>query len=214
MKIYSFPTFNLTKVLLTAEELGLDYEFHLLDITKGEHKTEDHYARHPLGKVPAIEYEGQYYIESNSICRLLAETNNNRLYANDPKQRAIINQWIDLVTSHIGRWMSVFFFEEMIKPNLLDGQPEPSEIEEAAAFLKEQLPVMEQALTRSDYLTGTALTIADIIAFSYCQVHEYTSLDFQPYPKLTQWYHSIKNRPAFARAMQHSPTGEMLPFAR
>ena len=41
MKIYSFPTFNLLKVLLTAEELNLDYELHLLDATKGEHKSPD-----------------------------------------------------------------------------------------------------------------------------------------------------------------------------
>ena len=54
MDIYSFPTFNLTKVLLTAEEAGVEYTLHLLDPMQGEHKSPEHMARHPLGKVPVI----------------------------------------------------------------------------------------------------------------------------------------------------------------
>ena len=67
MNIYSFPTFNLAKILITAEELNLDYQLHLLDAKQGDHKKPEHIARHPLGRVPAIELNGRHYIESNSI---------------------------------------------------------------------------------------------------------------------------------------------------
>ncbi len=212
MNIYSFPTFNLTKILLTAEELGLDYNLHLLDLAQQEHKTPEHIERHPLGKVPAIEYQGEHYFESNSICRLLAEENNNRLFADNAKQRALINQWIDFMSFHAGRQMTVYFYEELIKAQLLKQAIDPTQIDEAATFLKQQLPVLEQALTEHAYLAGDSLSIADLIAFCYFQVAEYTSFNFDGYEKISAWYNAIKARPSYKKAMSLMPRGESVPF--
>ena len=122
MKIYGFSTFNVTKVLFTAEELELDYDFQFINLMAGEHKTPEHLARHPLGKVPVLETDGQYLIESAAICRFLCEQNNNQLYGDTPLERASVNAWVDLMGYHIGRWMGVFFFEEVIKPFIPDSQ--------------------------------------------------------------------------------------------
>jgi len=212
MNIYSFSTFNLTKILFTAEELGIDYTLHLLDLAKGEHKTPEHLQRHPLGKVPAVELNGQFFIESNSICRLLAEENDNRLYADTPIRRAEINQWIDLMGYHLGRWIGVYFFEEGIKPNLLGESAEQKNIEEAAGFLAEQLPVMESALAKNTFICGPDISIADIISFAHCQVQEYTSFTLEDYPYISKWYQSMSNRPAILRAMAQLPNGRVPPY--
>ena len=211
MKIYGFPTFNLSKVLLTTEELGLDYQYVPLDPGKGEHKTDAHLARHPLGKVPVLEIDGTCYIESNSICRFLAEKNGNKLYSDDISQRVYINQWIDLMALHLGRWMGVLFFEEIIKPNFFGGKPAQTQMDEALEFLDQQLPVLNKALQSNAFITGESLTIADLIAFSYCQTHEYTRLDFKNYPHIKQWYQNIEARPSFSRAMNNFPKGNILP---
>ena len=211
MKIYGFPTFNLSKVLLTAEELNLDYQYIALDLSKAEHKSEAHLARHPLGKVPVLELDGTCYIESNSICRFLAEKNDNKLYSEDISQRAHINQWIDLMAQHLGRWMTVLFFEEKIKPKFFGGEPDLAQIDEALGFLEQQLPVLDKALERNTFIIGDTLTIADIIAFSYCQTHEFTRLTFEDYPHIKKWYQNIKGRPSFARAMENFPQGNILP---
>ena len=213
MKIYSFPTFNVTKVLMTAEELNLDYEFELIDNTKGEHKSAEHLARHPLGKVPALEYDGEFYIESNSICRFLSELNGNKLYSSDPKKKAEINSWLDIMALHTGRWMGVLFFEEVIKPKLLNGEPNQAQVEEANGYLNEQLPVMEKVLSERAFLSGDSLTIADIIAFSYCNTSDNTSLNFGEFPYLAGWYKGIKERPSYKKTMKQVPGGRMVPFA-
>lgn len=213
MNIYSFPTFNLNKILITTEELNQDYELHLLDISKGEHKSPEHIARHPLGKVPAVEYDGEYYIESNAICRLLAEENNNNLYADSAKQRAVINAWIDLFGFHIGRWLSVIFFEDAIRPHLPNNTRDQEQIDEANSFLEEQLPVMEEALTKNIFLAGEDITIADTIAFAYCQTTEYSSVNFDNYPNILRWYELINSRDAVIRAMAKLPNSSIVPFA-
>lgn len=212
MKIYSFPTFNLLKVLITAEELNLDYELHLLDATKGEHKSPEHMARHPLGKVPVMEYQGENYIESNTICRLLAEENDNRLYANTPPQKAVINQWIDLMAFHTGRWLAVFFFEEAIKPKLPGSTPNQEQINEAREFLQQQLPVLENNLREHTFFTGETISLADTIAYAYIHTHEYTSISIGDYPNITKWYQAMKNRPAVQRAMARLPNESIVPF--
>lgn len=212
MKIYGFPTFNLSKVLLTAEELNLDYQYIPLDLSKAENKSDAHLARHPFGKVPVLELDGANYIESNSICRFLAEKNDNKLYSADISQRAHINEWIDLMAHHIGRWMTVLFFEEKLKSKIFGEEPDQTQIDEALGFLEQQLPTLDKALERSSYIVGDTLTIADLIAFSYCQTHEYTSLNFEAYPHIKQWYQNIKARPSYTRAMENFSQSSILPI--
>lgn len=210
MNIYSFATFNLTKLLLTAEELGMPYELHLLDPMKGEHKSPEHLARHPMGKVPAVEINGQYYFESNSICRLMTELNGNQLYGNSPEERAHINEWVDMIGYHIGRWLTVYFFEELVKPVLMKGQESnAAALKEASDFLKQQLPVLEQALSKHAYIAGDKITIADTIGFSMLDIAEYTSVDLSAFPQIRKWYSAIKARPSYSQAMARMPQGKM-----
>ncbi len=212
MNIYSFPTFNLSKILITAEELNQDYELHLLDPSKGEHKSPEHMARHPLGKVPAIELDGEFFIESNNICRLLAEENNNKLYADSAKQRAVINGWIDLMGYHIGRWLVVNFFEDAIRPHLDNTTRKQDQVDEANGFLEIQLPVMNEALGKNEFLAGNAITIADTIAFAYCQTTEHSSVNFDNYPNIQKWFDAMNNRDAVKHAMAKLPNGSINPF--
>ena len=212
MNIYGFPTFNLTKVLITAEELGIDYQFHLLDALKGEHKTPEHLKRHPLGKVPAIEINGEHFFESNAICRLLAELNDNRMYGVTAVERAKVNQWIDFMGYHVGRWLSVFFFEEIIKPAISEDPKDDNAIGEAQGFLDEQLPALEQAIANTGYIGGGGLSIADTIAFAYFQTTDFTSVSLEKYPAIARWYATIKARPSYTKAMQKLPKQSINPF--
>ncbi|WP_346839639.1 glutathione S-transferase family protein [Microbulbifer sp. SAOS-129_SWC] len=212
MNIYSFPTYNLVKVLFTAEELGHHYQLQLLDAHAGEHKSPEHLQRHPLGKVPAVELDGNHYFESNAICRLLAERHNNQLYGDTPEARARTNQWIDMMTQHVGRHLHTLVFEEVVKPKAMGSSPNGAATEGALAFLAAQLPIIDQALSTRPFLAGDELTIADLIGFSFCQTHELTSASLDDYSATRDWYQRIKARPAFERAMEQLPGGKLFSF--
>ena len=205
LNIYGFQSFNTLKVLLTAEELGLQYQYHGLNPMKGEHKTPEHFKRHPLGKTPAIEHDGRPLFESNTICRYLASFQNSPLYPSAPAQaweRAQIDQWVDYVTQHPGRWIGTYFFQEVVA-KMIGEQTDTKAVKEAQEFLDQQLPVLEKQLDLSKYLAGSTATIADTVAFSYLTVSEITAFEFSKYPNLTRWYGEFKNRPSYARAMKH-----------
>ncbi|MFT5133470.1 MAG: glutathione S-transferase [Gammaproteobacteria bacterium] len=203
MKLYGFGTPNMVKVLLTAEQLGLDYEYVHINRAAVEIKTPEHLARHPLGKIPVLEHDGDYIYESAAICRYMANISNSDMYKGDAKQLAMIDQWIDLHCHHIGKWVGTYFFEEIVQKRFFNKEVNEEAMEEARGFLKEQLPVMGKQLADNQYLTGDTITIADTISFAFFNVQEVTSFDFKDYKNITKWYDSIKASPACEKAFTH-----------
>lgn len=45
-------------VRLVLEEKAAEYQLIEIDILKGDHKSPEHLARHPFGRVPAFEHDG------------------------------------------------------------------------------------------------------------------------------------------------------------
>jgi glutathione S-transferase/elongation factor 1-gamma len=201
MKIYGFATFNVLKVLGTAEELGLDYEYIALDPGSGEHKTPEHIERHPMGKVPVIEDDGRYLYESNTICRYLAARENASLYGGSSMDKAIIDQQIDMISQNVGHWYGIYFVEEVVKKNYFDEPPSEDNLEEAAEVLSGILPMLDNQLKEKPFMTGDQITIADIIGFSYFSVTEISSANIDAYIYLKKWYDTMAARAGITRAM-------------
>ena len=209
MQIYGFPTFNVLKVLLTAEFCGVNYEFVQVDPSKGEHKTPEYLQLHPLGKVPALK-DGEFTLfESAAICRYLASSSNAGLYAGNSKQKAHIDQWVDLITHHVGRWLGVFFFNEIVRVKFLRQAAIAEEMIEAQNFLDQHLPAIESQLGRYSFLTGDELTIADLVAFAYFDITEVTSASIEHYPEICRWYDSIKQTDECRQALSYFPNKQI-----
>ncbi|RLU00729.1 glutathione S-transferase family protein [Ketobacter sp.] len=211
--IYGYNTFNPIKVLLTAEELGLDYTYVNVELGKGENKLPDYLARHPLGKVPALDHDGEILLESAAICRYLARLHDHRLYAADPLPAARIDALVDTATLHVGRWLAVYFWEEVICRHFFKREPNAAAIDEAAGFLKNQLPYFEQQLASADFLCGSEVTLADTIAYAYFQIQDTTSIDLSAYPHIVRWYGEFSERPSVAAVKQRlAEAGGLLPY--
>jgi glutathione S-transferase len=72
MRLFHVPTSRSTRVLWALEEIGRPYE--LATLTWDERRGDEHRERHPLGKVPAFEFDdGQVLFESLAICLQLAD---------------------------------------------------------------------------------------------------------------------------------------------
>ena len=193
----------MTKVLLTADQLGVEYEYVHLNPAAGEIKSPEHLARHPLGKIPVLEDDGHFIYESAAICRYLANVSDSDMYKGDAKQVAAIDQWIDFMSHHIGKWIGVFFFQEVVQNRFFNKEIDEEAMQEARGFLNEQLPVMDNQLQDKQYLTGDKITIADTIAFAFLNIHEVTAFEFNEYANINRWYESIKSSPAYEKAFSN-----------
>jgi len=60
-------------VLFMLEEIGAPYELKVMDLQKEEQYRPEYLAINPMGKVPAIEYEGTVVTEVGAICTYLAD---------------------------------------------------------------------------------------------------------------------------------------------
>ncbi|MCP5015046.1 MAG: glutathione S-transferase family protein [Ketobacter sp.] len=196
--IYGYNSFNGIKVLLTAEELGLDYDYVHVELGKGEQKKPEYLQRHPYGKIPALEHDGHRLVESASICRYLANINDHRMYSAEPLQAARIDQTIDMMVLHVGRWLGVYFWQEVICKKFFKKTPDAELIAEAEGFLKAHLPYFDHLLEENVFLCGSEVTIADTIAYAMFQVHEQTSADISAYPNILRWYGEFSERPSVA----------------
>jgi len=199
--IYGYSTFNPLKVVIVAEDLGIDYDYKYIDLGKRENLDPTHLARHPFGKVPVLEHNGVFIYESAAICRYLANTNGKKLYSDNPLQAARIDALMDVMSIHIGRWLSVYFWEELIAPKFLDRVANPNALEEAKGWLDKQLPYLDGLLSKNDWLCGNELSIADCFTFAYLTISDNTSISLEPYPMLSVWYESMRNRPSVRKAM-------------
>lgn len=205
LKIYGGSTYNATKVLFTAEELEVPCEYVHLNFVKGEHKSPEHLARHPLGKVPAIEHNGHFLFESASLCRYLANISDKRLYSADPLRAAEIDQMVDMICHHVGRWLGVYFYQEVVLKKYYNKQPDDKALTEAKGFLDQVLPYIDKLLSSTRFLSGAQLTLADTIALPYFHAQEVTSLSLDAYPSIQRWYEEMKSRPAFQRTLARMP---------
>jgi Glutathione S-transferase len=61
-----------SRVLVTILEKELPYELILIDIAKGDQKSEDYKKLQPFGKVPALDDDGFSMFESRAICKYLS----------------------------------------------------------------------------------------------------------------------------------------------
>lgn len=71
LKLYG-SAMSTSRVLVTILEEELPYEVILIDIAKGDQKSEGYKKLQPFGKVPVLDDDGFVIFESRAICKYLA----------------------------------------------------------------------------------------------------------------------------------------------
>ena len=101
LELYTAPTPNGWKVSMALEEMELEYELKLVNLSKGEQRTPEFLAINPNGRIPAIVDDGFAVFESGAILLYLAEKS-GRLLPTDPEKRSQVIQWLMFQMAGIG----------------------------------------------------------------------------------------------------------------
>ena len=203
--LYGFNTQNSLKTLYVLEEVGADFEFHFVDLTKGEQKSAEFAGKTPVGKVPVLEHDGEHLFESGAICRYVANVMDAQLYPADKMQRARVDQWMDYFTCHLGHWFNKLYFELVIKQKFSLGEPDQAGIAEANKFANRQLGILDAWLENAVWLANDELSIADLFAFAYIEQHRPLDFSLDDYANVKAWFGRIDSRKSIANARAKLP---------
>jgi glutathione S-transferase len=189
------------RVHLVLEEKGLAYEPVLLSFDKGEHKTPEHLARSPHGKVPALEDDGVTLYESSAIVEYLEERfPEPPLLPADPAGRARVRiEEIEAVSYFgdvfLGLGRRVFF----TPPERRDAQA----IEAARADVRNLLHGLEARAAKrgGPFITGR-LSRADLAWLPFVELAARAGVDLvqAETPWLVGWRGRMRERPSYERS--------------
>jgi len=199
-RLHGFFTQNTMKTLYVLEELGVDYEFRFVDLTKGENKTESFQNMTPICKVPVLEHDGEFLFESGPICRYVATVEKSPLYPADKLQRARVDQWMTFFTCHPGRWLTEIYFERVIKPKVGMGETNEKACERAAKLAHQQFETLDGWLENSQWLANDALSIADVFALGYLEQIRFIDFSLAEHPRVQAWFERLEARDSAVQA--------------
>ena len=125
--------------------------------------------------------------ESNAILQYAADhSNNTTYYPKDLKQRAAVNRWLLWEASVWFQSNYVYLVEYVVKP-LLKAEPDQFVIDGHAPKWKEQAAILDAQLSKTKWLAGDHVTIADIAMAAPMHVHAAQRLPLDEFPSLKRW---------------------------
>jgi len=190
MKIYGdIQSGNCYKVKLLTSILEIDHEWVEVDILAKETQAEDFLEKNPNGKIPLLELDdGRCISESNAILNYLAE--GSKLSSEDAYEKAIILQWQFFEQYSHEPYIAVARFIAKYL-GLPDDKKEEYRSKQAGGH--KALKVMEDQLSKTDYLVGSRISISDISLYGYTHVADEGGFDLSAYPAIQAWLKRIRN---------------------
>lgn len=142
-----------------ASYKGVEVDFE--PIAPGAHRSPEHLAKHPWGKVPVLQHEGQTLYETPAIAVYLDETfEGPSLQPTSPLARARMWQWISATACYL--------YPHLVPGYILryafagpDG-PDRQALEAGLPALERDVRVIAESLGSSTYLVDDELTLADL----------------------------------------------------
>lgn len=201
LHLYSWPTPNGQKPFIMLEELGLPYELHPVDITKGDQHEPGFLRISPNNKIPAlVDMDGPdgreiAVFESGAILIYLAEKT-GKLLSEDPATRYTTLEWLFFQVGSIGPMLGqahhfIVFAEEKV----------PYGIERYLKEARRLYAVMDRRLKDAPYFAGREYSIADISLFAWTMTFGNIGIDISDYPKVREWLERVAARDAVKRGM-------------
>jgi glutathione S-transferase len=184
------PRTRSSRVLWLLEEIGAPYE--LTELPGAQRQSAEHLARHPLGRVPALELgDGSTIFESAAICLHLADLNLDAglIPPVGSAERALVYQWV------------LFGMTELEAPlyRWLRELGEGTTDSPARDRFAQAATALESSLGERDWLLESHFTVADVICASVLAGAHAREL-LTDWPLLRAYVERSVARPAYAKA--------------
>jgi glutathione S-transferase len=195
--LYGTPvsTYVRTTRLLLAEA-NIDYDLKDIGIFNGDNKTQSYLAKHPFGKIPTIEIDGQTIYETAAITYYLNQKlAQGKFSPPDLLMQTRMLQIMAIIDSYLyAPAIGKIVIQNLIVPTQ-GGTTDQQAVEGAIAPTQKALKAIEDLAVGTPFLVGSMISIADfylIPIFVYLEkTPQFKALTVNT-PKLNVWWNEVK----------------------
>ncbi|XP_030538614.1 glutathione S-transferase F9-like [Rhodamnia argentea] len=210
VKVYGPDYGSPKRVLVCLIEKGVKFETAGIDLFKGEHRAPDYLKLQPFGSVPVVQ-DGDYTLfESRAIIRYYAEKYKHQgtdLLGKTIEERGLVEQWLEVEAQNYHPPIYDLVLKIVFGP-LMGDTPDPKLIKESEDKLSKVLDVYEERLSKSKYLAGDFVSLADLSHLPFTQYlvgkvgKEYLIRDRK---HVSSWWDDISSRPSWKKVVELWP---------
>ncbi|HRE20828.1 MAG TPA: glutathione S-transferase N-terminal domain-containing protein [Rhabdaerophilum sp.] len=198
--LYYWPTPNGWKISILLEELGLPYNLHLVDITKGEQFAPDFLKISPNNKMPAIvdhETVGGEPIsvfESGAILQYFGRKT-GKFYPANERRRVEVDQWLFWQMGGFGPMLGQTHHFRIYAPEKIEYA-----INRYTNEAKRLYGVLDKQLASNEWVVGD-YSIADMAIAPWARLWERQGQNIEELPNVKRWLEAFHARPAVQRGL-------------
>lgn len=190
IKLYNYWRSSASyRVRIALHLKKIPFEYVPVNLLKGAHKDEEFLSKNPMGYVPSLEINGEFFAESIALLELLdalfPAPEYPSLYPSDPKKRAHVQAIVHMIASGM---------QPLHNLNVLDklSQDQSVRKEWAQHFITRGLTALERALTQhkgeahatGPYAFGETFSAADACILPQIYGARRYEVDLSPFPRL------------------------------
>ena len=201
MKLYFAPNSRAVRVAWLLEELELPYEVQKFTLGAREMREAPYLAKHPMGRVPALEDGEITLFESGAIVQyILAKYGSGRFVPEmQTAEFAAYLQWFHYAEGMIMPPMNTYVVETILLP------PERRteiNVKRSVKLLGQMLTAVNKQLGDRNFLVGSDITAADFMTGHAVIMSHRFGIDMTSTPNLLPYVERLSTRPAFIKADQ------------
>lgn len=195
--LYGTPVSTYVRtVRLLLAEANIDYDLKDIDIFNGDNKTQSYLAKHPFGKVPTLEIDGQIIYETAAITYYLNQKlDQGKFSPPDLLLQTRMYQIMAVIDSYLyAPAIGTIVIQNLIVPTQ-GGTTDQQAVEGAIAPTQKALKAIEDLAVGTPFLVGSMISIADfylIPIFVYLEKTPQFNTLIANTPKLKVWWNEVK----------------------
>lgn len=199
LTLHFAPNSRAGRIVWLLEELGIPYEINKMAFHPSALKSDEHRARHPLGRVPVLEDGDVSIYESGAIVEYVLERHRNgglKPGVSDPRFPDYL-QWFHYCEGMVMPPINTIVVHTILLP---EDRRDATVLGQAQRLLGNALAPVDTALAGKDYLIGD-FSAADIMLGHACFMSNRVGCVPDSMSNLTAYVARIAARPAFQTAI-------------
>lgn len=197
VQVFGIPQSNYVRAIrMVCEEKQVPYE--LIPLMPG---TEEAKALHPFGKIPAMQHGEVRLCESKAIATYLESLfPDPPLFPKDPRELALLEQWVSLVNTVIDRTLIRQYGLGYYLAQLQGRAVDRAAIDAVLPAMREQILLLDRSVAASGFLVGRHFTYADVSLLPMLSVVRSCPEGAEAFSQahaLTAYFDTHSQRPSF-----------------